>query len=186
MSTITSNSTPTPEGVKPLNQDEEAVVRSLNRVMYALPRAIDAEMIREQRLPIIEYLALMHLSEAPNRQLRMSELATACEMSISGMSRVLHRLEGQGLIQRVRCEEDGRGWNAVLTDAGLGRLQQAWPTSLAAVRRHFLDHLTGIDLGQLSRALQNVATSTNDAPRPSGNGPSPGQSADQPHQPGDA
>src|SRR3546814_17646589 len=76
-----------------------------SRVMYALPRAIDAEMIREQRLPIIEYLALMHLSEAPNRQLRMSELATACEMSLSGMSRVLHRLEGQGLRSEEHTSE---------------------------------------------------------------------------------
>ena len=158
MSTITSKPTSPPERVQPLNPNEEAVVRSLNRVMYALPRVIDADMVREQRLPAIDYLALMHVSEAPDRQLRMSELAAACDMSLSGMSRVVHRLEGQGLIQRVRCEEDGRGWNAVLTDAGLARLQQAWPTNLAAVRRHFLDHLTGIDLGKLAKALQNVAT----------------------------
>ncbi|MCM0674810.1 MarR family winged helix-turn-helix transcriptional regulator [Micromonospora phytophila] len=158
MSTVTVNPAQNPEGLQPLNPDEEAVVRSLNRVMHALPRAIDADMVREQRLPAIDYLALMHLSEAPHRQLRMSELAAACDMSLSGMSRVVHRLEGQGLIQRVRCEQDGRGWNAVLTDAGLARLQQAWPTSLAAVRRHFLDHLTGIDLRKLAKALQKVGT----------------------------
>ncbi|MGW3601939.1 MarR family winged helix-turn-helix transcriptional regulator [Micromonospora sp. NPDC005161] len=69
----------------------------------------------------------MHLSEASHRRLRMSDPAAACEMSLSGMSRVVHRLESQGLLQRARCEEDGRGWNAVLTDAGLTRLQQAWP-----------------------------------------------------------
>lgn len=126
--------------------------------MYALPRAIDAELVREQRLPIIDYLALMHLSEAADRRMRMSELAAACDMSLSGMSRVVHRLESQGLIQRVRCDQDARGLNAVLTDAGLTRLQGAWPTSLAAVRRHVLDHLTGIDLGKLSQALRNVAT----------------------------
>lgn len=126
--------------------------------MYALPRAIDADMVREQRLPLVEYLALMHLSEAPDRQLRMSELATACEMSLSGMTRVVNRLESQGFIERVRCEQDARGWNAVLTDAGLARLEEAWPTNLAAVRRHFLDHLAGIDLGKLAKALQNVAT----------------------------
>ncbi|MFC4019090.1 MarR family winged helix-turn-helix transcriptional regulator [Micromonospora sp. GCM10011542] len=126
--------------------------------MYALPRAIDAEMLREQRLPAIDYLALMHLSEAPDRRLRMSELAGACQMSLSGMTRVAHRLEGEGLIQRVRSEEDARGWNAVLTDAGFARLEQAWPTNLAAIRRHFLGHLTGIDLGALARALEKVAT----------------------------
>ncbi|RZU75398.1 MarR family transcriptional regulator [Micromonospora kangleipakensis] len=157
MSTVTPQPTMPPEGVQPLNPDEEALVRSLTRVMYALPRAIDADMVREQRLPLIDYLALMHLSEAADRRLRMSELAAACEMSLSGMSRVVHRLESQGLIQRIRCEQDARGWNAVLTDAGLTRLQEAWPTSLAAVRRQFLDHLTGVDLRKLSQALQDVA-----------------------------
>ncbi|MFG2056830.1 MarR family winged helix-turn-helix transcriptional regulator [Micromonospora sp. NPDC048930] len=158
MSTVTPQPTPTPEGVKPLNQDEEAVVRSLPRLIYAMPRAIDADMVREQRLPLIDYLVLMHLSEAPDRHLRMSELATACEMSLSGMSRVVQKLESQGFVQRVRCEQDARGWNAVLTDAGFARLSEAWPTHLAAVRRHLLDHLAGLDLKTLAAALQNVAT----------------------------
>ncbi|MFE9694853.1 MarR family winged helix-turn-helix transcriptional regulator [Micromonospora sp. NPDC005806] len=158
MYSVTPQPTPTPKGVKPLNPNEEAVVRSLTRVMYALPRAIDADLVREQRLPLIEYLVLMHLSEASDRHLRMSELATACEMSLSGMSRVVQKLEGQGFVQRVRCEQDARGWNAVLTDAGFARLSEAWPTHLAAVRRHFVDHLAGLDLKQLAAALNNIAT----------------------------
>lgn len=135
--------------------------------MYALPRAIDADMVREQRLPTTDYLALMHLSEAADRRLRVNEVAAACEMSLSGISG-LHRLESQGLVQRVRCADDARGWNAVLTDAGLARLQRAWPTNLAAVRRHFLDHLAGLDLEALARALRNVATPSNGAPPTSG------------------
>ncbi|MEH0935813.1 MarR family winged helix-turn-helix transcriptional regulator [Micromonospora psammae] len=158
MSTITPEPKSAPEGVQPLSPDEEALVRTLNRVIYALPRALDAYMVREQRLPSIDYLTLMHLSEAPERQLRMSELASACEMSLSGMTRVVQKLEGQGFVQRVRCEEDARGWNAVLTDAGFARLEEAWPTQVAAVRRHFLDHLAGLDLKALAKALENVAT----------------------------
>ena len=158
MSSVTPRPTPAPKGLQPLNPDEEAVVRSLPRLIYALPRAIDADMVREQRLPLIDYLALMHLSEAPSRQLRMSELAAACELSLSGMSRVVHKLEGQGFVQRVRCEQDARGWNAVLTDAGFARLSDAWPANLAAVRRHFLDHLAGLDTKKLAKALQNIAT----------------------------
>ncbi|MGN9779169.1 MarR family winged helix-turn-helix transcriptional regulator [Micromonospora sp. H33] len=157
MSTVTPQATPGPGGPKPLSPDEEALVRSLNRVIYALPRAIDADLVREQGLPLVEYLTLMNLSEAPERRLRMSELATACEMSLSGMSRVVQKLERQGFVERVRCEEDARGWNAVLTDAGLTRLEEAWPANLAAVRRHFLDHLTGIDLKKLAAAMQNIA-----------------------------
>ncbi|GAB3179690.1 DNA-binding MarR family transcriptional regulator [Micromonospora palomenae] len=156
MSTVTPKPPRAPEGPQPLNADEEAVVRALPRIIHALPRAIDADLVREQGLPSIEYETLMHLSEAPARRLRMSELAAACEMSLSGMSRVVQRLERQGYVQRVRCAQDARGWNAVLTDAGLARLAQAWPTNLAAVRRHFLDHLAGLDLKQLAEALGKV------------------------------
>ncbi|GGT15738.1 MarR family winged helix-turn-helix transcriptional regulator [Streptomyces chromofuscus] len=144
--------------LRPLTAEEEAVVRALGRVVYALPRAIDADMMREQRLSLSEYLTLANLSEAPHRQLRMSDLAAAVEMSLSGMTRLASRLESQGLIERVRSEEDARGWNAVLTDAGMTRLKEAWPTNLASVRRHFLDHLEGLDLGKLAVALRNVAT----------------------------
>jgi DNA-binding MarR family transcriptional regulator len=128
--------------------------------MYALPRAIDADMVREQRLPVVDYLALMHLSEAPDRQLRMSELAAACDMSVSGTSRVVHRLEGQGLVRRVRCARDARGWNAVLTDAGLARLEESWPSHLAALRRRFLDHFEGMDLARLADAFRQVGTAS--------------------------
>ncbi|MER6345169.1 MarR family winged helix-turn-helix transcriptional regulator [Streptomyces sp. NPDC001595] len=154
----TAKPAPAPAGRKPLTPEEEAVVRALPRLIHALPRAIDADMVREQQLPNTEYLALMHLSEAPGRQLRMSDLAEACEMSLSGTTRVVHRLESQGFVQRVRCAEDARGWNAALTDAGFRRLEEAWPTNLAAVRRYFLDHLAGLDLKKLAAALQKVAT----------------------------
>ncbi|AWW35981.1 MULTISPECIES: MarR family winged helix-turn-helix transcriptional regulator [Streptomyces] len=149
---------PTERRLQPLTPDEEAVVRSLSRVVYALPRAIDADMLREQQLSLVEYLALMNLSEAPDRQLRMGDLAAAVEMSLSGMTRLAIRLESQGLIERVRSEQDARGWNAILTEAGFDRLEEAWPTNLASVRRNFLDHLVGLDLQKLAVALRNVAS----------------------------
>ncbi|MGW8952342.1 MarR family winged helix-turn-helix transcriptional regulator [Streptomyces sp. NPDC055709] len=158
MSRAARQSDPTDRGLQPLTPDEEAVVRSLPHLIHALPRAIDADMVREQRLSLIEYMALVHLSEAPDRQLRMGDLADACEMSLSGMTRLVSRLESQGLIQRARSDQDARGWNAILTDAGLVRLEEAWPDHLAAVRRHFLDHLAGLDLKKLAVALHSVGT----------------------------
>ncbi|GAA3830576.1 MarR family winged helix-turn-helix transcriptional regulator [Streptomyces chiangmaiensis] len=142
----------------PLSPSEEGFVRELGRVMMALPRVIDTDMVRDARIPLSEYTALMHLSEAPGRHMRMSELAAICNLSLSGMTRVVNRLEKQGLIQRAKCDEDGRGWNAVLTDAGLERLEEAWPTHLASVRRHILDHLGEYDLANLTSALQYIAT----------------------------
>jgi len=148
----------TEEPLHPMSTDEEALVRELGRVMLVLPRAVDADMMREQRLPLSEYTALMHLSEAPDRLMRMSELAALCNLSLSGMTRVVTRLETQGLIERVRCDKDGRGWNAVLTEAGLARLQQAWPAHLASVRRHVLAHVEDTDLKKLVRVLRRIAT----------------------------
>ncbi len=145
---------PTP----PMTPDEDALVRALPRLIYALPRAIDADLMREQQLSLSEWTALMRLSEAPSRRMRMGALAAACELSLSGMTRIVARLEAQGLIERVRSADDARGWTAVLTDAGGVRLQQAWPSNLASVRRHFLDHLEGVDLTRLARAIQRVAS----------------------------
>jgi DNA-binding MarR family transcriptional regulator len=144
--------------LQPLSTDEEALLRELGRVMIVLPRVIDADMVREQHLPLSEYTTLMHLSDAPHRLLRMSELAAVCNLSLSGMTRIVTRLEQQELIERVRCDEDARGWNAVLTDAGLAPLHQAWPAHLASARRHIFDHLEGTDLTQLTRALRRIAT----------------------------
>ncbi|MFF4653371.1 hypothetical protein [Streptomyces sp. NPDC001380] len=75
------------------------------------------------------------------------------------MTRVVIRLEKQGSVQRAECARDGRGWNAVLTGAGLARLEQAWPVHLSNVRRHLVDHFRGQDLTRLTAALRHVATS---------------------------
>ncbi|MFJ2645655.1 MarR family winged helix-turn-helix transcriptional regulator [Streptomyces sp. NPDC087420] len=153
---MTAQTRPSP---RPLSADEEALIRELGRVMSVLPRAVDADMVRERQLPVSEYTALMHLSEAPNRLLRMSELAAACTLSVSGMTRVVGRLEGRDLVRRVRCDGDARGWNAVLTDAGFARLEEAWPAHLASVRRHVLDHLESADITRLTAALRAIAPS---------------------------
>jgi DNA-binding MarR family transcriptional regulator len=149
----------TPQPLQPLSADEEALIRELGRVMSVLPRAVDADMIREQQLPASEYTTLMHLSEAPHRLMRMSELAAVCNLSVSGMTRVVNRLEGRGLVKRVRCDRDARGWNAVLTDRGFARLEQAWPANLASVRRHILDHLETADIKRLAAALRSIVPS---------------------------
>jgi DNA-binding MarR family transcriptional regulator len=146
------------DSLRPLDPDEEALVRSLGQLMYVLPRTIDADMVGERQLPLTEYNALRVLSEAPNRQMRMSELAAECQLSLSGMTRTINRLQTQGLVERVRSGEDARGWNAVLTDAGFARLEESWPSHLAAVRRRFLNHFEGMDLVELARAFRRVGT----------------------------
>lgn len=152
----------TKQQLQPLSAAEEAFVRALGRVLLELPRAVDADMMEGAGLPLSEYTPLMYLSEIPGRAMRMSELAAVCSLSLSGMTRVVIRLEKHGWVERVKCAEDGRGWNAVLTEAGLERLEQAWPTHLASVRRHLVDHFGGHDLGALAVALRHVASEQGD------------------------
>jgi DNA-binding MarR family transcriptional regulator len=145
------------EAPVPLTAEEEMFLRALGRSMLTVPRALDADLLREQRMSASEYAALMHLSEAPGRRLRMSDLAGASNLSLSGMTRIVDRLQGQGFVRRERHCGDARGWNAVLTDAGLQRLRQAWPTHLASVRRHVFDHLNDVDVPAFTTALQRFA-----------------------------
>jgi DNA-binding MarR family transcriptional regulator len=152
--------------VVPLSVEEEAFLRAWSRAALTIPRALDADLLTGQGMSLSDYTALMHLSEAPGRTLRMSDLASACALSLSGMSRIVGRLETQGLVERKRSSCDGRGLNAVLTDAGLGRLRRAWPTHLASVRRHMMDHLSELDLPAVTAALQRFASDTSIGIRP--------------------
>jgi DNA-binding MarR family transcriptional regulator len=148
-----------PPDLEPLSGQEEAVMRAFGRVMQVLPRVLDAELTRDQRMSLSEYTVLRILSETPGRRMRMSELASACDMSLSGMTRLAAKLESAGFIERVPCPSDARGFNAVLTDPGLARLEQAWPAHLASVRRHLTDHLDELDLCKLAAALNKIAES---------------------------
>jgi DNA-binding MarR family transcriptional regulator len=154
------NNATSDRSVVPLTAEEEAFFRAYARTLIAVPRAFDADLVREQGMSMNEYAVLMHLSEAPDRRLRMSDLATASSLSLSGMTRIVGRLEAQRLVQRERCATDARGWLAVLTEAGLQRLREAWPAHLTSVRRHIMDHLDDVDLPSLTAALQRFATET--------------------------
>jgi DNA-binding MarR family transcriptional regulator len=144
----------------PLSAEQEAFLRAWGRAALTVPRALDADLLTSQGMSLSDYTALMRLSETPGRSLRMSDLADVCALSLSGMSRVVSRLEAQGLVERERSSSDGRGLNAVLTDAGLDRLRRAWPTHLASVRRHMMDHLSELDLPAVTTALQRFASDT--------------------------
>jgi DNA-binding MarR family transcriptional regulator len=140
----------------PLSPQEEAAWRALGRALLVIPRQLDADLIGTQGLSMTEYSVLSCLSEAPARSLRMTELASRVSITVSGLTRVIERLSRDGLVDRIRDSSDGRGQVAVLTGAGLTRLQEAWPAHLASVRRHVLDHLSGLDLIAFARAVAAI------------------------------
>ena len=154
------------QAVVPLSAEEERFLRAWSRAALTVPRALDADLVSGQGMSLSDYTALMQLSEAPDRTMRMSDLASACALSFSGMSRVVDRLATQGWVKRERSSCDGRGLNAVLTDTGLERLRRAWPTHLASVRRHIMDHLSELDLRAVTAALKGFASDISVGPRP--------------------
>jgi len=132
-------------------------MRALVRAIHLIPRVLDAGLLESQGMSLKEYTVLMHLSERPDRSVRMNELADLVWLTVSGLTRVIDRLVGRGLVERVRDETDGRGQRAVLTPAGFTRLEKAYPTHLADVRKHIMDHLAALDLMDLTDALSHIA-----------------------------
>ncbi|HEV2369203.1 MAG TPA: MarR family transcriptional regulator [Acidimicrobiales bacterium] len=149
--------TPVPGRPVPLNPAEERAWRALARAFIRVPRLLESELEAEHHLTTAEYFVLVNLSEEPDRALRMTELAERGALSLSGMSRVVDRLVRQGCVERRKCPSDARGNLAVLTDAGLDRLEDAYPTHLRGVRRHVMDHLQGVDLDAFAAAVNAFA-----------------------------
>ena len=92
--------------------------RGLLRVHTALVRELDTELDAAHELPLSSYDVLIYLQSAPDKRLRMAELADSVLLSRSGVTRLVDRLEREGLLVRDTCTSDGRGCFAVLTDAG--------------------------------------------------------------------
>src|SRR5258708_29564090 len=141
----------------PLTPDEELAWRALARAVLVIPKVLDGELLQAQGLGLTEYSVLMNLSEQPGRSMRMSELANSVMISASGLTRVVERLTRQVLAERVKAGTDGRGQLAVLTPAGFARLEQAYPTLLAGVREHVMDHLADLDLAAFTHAMAGPA-----------------------------
>lgn len=159
------------KAVPPLTAQERKVIETLHTAFNAMMRQFDADLRREQRLSHTEYIALLWLSEAPERTLGLSDLAARCQQSLSTISRTVGRLEAQGLVRRQQSTRDARAYNAVLTDAGLKRYKEATPTHNVSLRRYLFDHLEGIDLDVLGDALRRITSAADHRTTvPSGSG----------------
>jgi DNA-binding MarR family transcriptional regulator len=139
-----------------LTDDEQRAWRALAAVLVKLPAALDAQLQRDAGISHFEYMVLAGLSEAPNRTLRMSELAVVASGSLSRLSHVVTRLEQRGWVRREPCPGDGRATNAVLTDKGWEKIVATAPGHVETVRKLVIDPLNRGQLESLREIGQRI------------------------------
>jgi DNA-binding MarR family transcriptional regulator len=121
-----------------------------------LSRRLDEELRAEQAMSLAEYDALVVLALAPQRRLRMSQLADRVLLSRSGVTRLVDRLVASGFVDRLQCSTDARGAEAVLTELGLTRLRRASRTHLRGIDQYFIGPLSADELGAIGQSLGTI------------------------------
>ena len=145
-----------PEQPRWLTEDEQQAWIALAGALIKVPAALDAQLQRDADLSYFEYMVLSWLSMAPARTARMSELADLVNSSLSRLSHVARRLEGQRWLTRRPDPADGRYTLATLTDDGWAKVVAAAPGHVEAVRRIVLDPLTAAQVKQLREISTRV------------------------------
>ena len=139
-----------------LDERRLAAWRALLASHAALVGRLGEELQEEKGLPLPWYEVLLWLGQAPGGRMRMGELAGSLLLTPSGVTRLVDRMEAEGLVQRQQCPSDRRGWHAVITPAGRARLRAAAPVHLRGVERHFGRHLTDEEADLLADVLGRV------------------------------
>lgn len=148
-------------GTRWLSDDEQSVWREFSTAVDMLRGHVESQLQRDARMPSTYYDVLVRLSEAPDRTLRMSELAERSRSSRSRLSHAVARLEENGWVRREHCATDKRGAFATLTPAGFAALEAAAPGHVEAVREALFDPLTPEQvrqLGEISAAIRDRLT----------------------------
>jgi len=139
-----------------LDEEELAAWRGMLRTHAELTRELDAELAREHDMPLSSYEVLLYLNDSNGGRMRMSELADSVLLSRSGLTRLVDRLERQGLLKRERCESDARGLFAEITPEGRRAFAAARKTHLDGVRRVFLNRFSRDELRTLGGLWQKL------------------------------
>jgi len=139
-----------------LSEEEQRSWRSWIRMSTLLAERLEHDLKDSHGLSNQEYEVMVRLSEAPDRRLRMSDLAGRTLASKSRLSHQISRMEADGLVRREDCAEDRRGQYAVLTDAGWDRLVAAAPDHVESVRTWLLDAMSPEEFAELGRLCDRV------------------------------
>ncbi|MGA5041765.1 MarR family winged helix-turn-helix transcriptional regulator [Streptomyces capoamus] len=150
-----------------LTPEEQRAWRAYNAASRLLEDAIDRQLQQEGGMPHLFYMVLANLSEAPDRRLRMTDLAETLKITRSRLTYAVTRLERDGLVRREDCRRDRRSSLAVLTDEGMAVLERTAPGHVETVRSALFDRLTPEQVGQLAEICTGIARGLQDeAPGP--------------------
>jgi DNA-binding MarR family transcriptional regulator len=139
-----------------LTATEQRAWRALVRAHACLVKRLDAQLEAEHGLPLTSYEVLLRLTSADGGKMRMHDIATSVLLSRSGLTRLVDRLERDGLVRRCSCENDARGAYAVITADGRTRCAGARVTHLAGVRAMFVAHYSEAELELLGPLLERL------------------------------
>ena len=141
-----------------LSDSEQQVWRAYTAATKLVNERLDRQLQRDSGMPTTYYEILVALSESPDRQLRMSELAEFTKSSRSRLSHAIARLEENGWVLRQSCATDKRGAFAVLTDDGLAAVTAAAPGHVGEVRSVLFDGLSEEQVRQLGLICEAITT----------------------------
>jgi len=139
-----------------LTDEEQATWLAFASVLFRMPVALDNQLQRDAGISHFEYTAMAALSEAPQRTLRMSQLATMAESGLPRLSQVVGRLEKRGWVTRAADPSDGRSTLATLTEQGWDKVVQTAPGHVEEVRRLVFDPLTKVQTRQLREMSKRI------------------------------
>lgn len=125
-----------------LSEEHLAAWRAFLKAHATIIDRIDHDLVAAKRPPLSSYDVLIELYEAPEQRLRMHELAERVVLSRSGLTRLVDRLETEGLLIRDRSGTDRRGAYAVITEQGIAALRQTWPIYARGIAEYFAQWLT--------------------------------------------
>lgn len=140
-----------------LSEGEVRAWRGLLRAHACLAKRLDTRLEQAHGLPLSSFEVLQRLAEANAGRMRMCDLAEQAQLSRSGLTRLVDRLERDGLLERCSCDHDARGSYACLTYTGRQRLQDARATHLAVVREHFFSRFSEAELSVLADMWERIA-----------------------------
>ena len=138
----------------------ETAVRAWARLVRAQQSAlggVEADLKAAGFPPLVWYDVLLELDRAAEGSLRHKDIERGMLLQRYHVTRIVERMEREGLVRRLPCPDDARGALAEITQKGRDLRQRMWPVYAAAIERHFGRHFTQQELSQLGVLLGRLS-----------------------------